>query len=559
MDPNEPGLPPGFTSWPSSEDLHSYATGTVGPVDRHCLALLHFKDTIAPESSLLEEWPPADDDRRWYCTAVLRELLPEDEADYRSLATKLANTPRLARETGFEPGEIPHYSTLSRHVQALPIDDDTIQAAAARADRASRYTIKYDHPLRSLGPDPPEPDPKHLEWTAETPVAMSQKMRQATLRAADYLALTMPPLGFNRDRFAPNYEYPTESFYQLLAHIALEDCYAANGAEVLEWLSDVNVKVPPPSTLRHYAREYEVEDWEDKFIRGTCRLLEREQLPPAEPVHLAYDVTNVPWYGQDHEWTSGGQKSANTTNYWKHAVLSVASRDRNYIFAVTPIKNEGEVADAFKRQIRRVNKYADFELGHVYCDRGLYQEDIVTKCREHGLDFLIQARDTGAPGDLMARLDEGEADGENGVRFSGFTGRDRVNTFAYPIHTGEIGSDEREEDHTAWITDYDVEDVPDERLRKYAYQFRDRWQIETAIRQLKHDFQGRCGSSKREVRMFYSGAAQMFFNYWVALNHELTYHFGGRENWQLTATETLHAIREANVEDARRGGPLTII
>jgi len=226
---------------------------------------------------------------------------------------------------------------------------------------------------------------------------------------------------------------------------------------------------------------------------------------------------------------------------------------------VTPIKNEGEVSDALRRLIRRVSKYADFELGHVYCDWGLYQADVVTTCREQGLDFLIQAKDTGAPGDLMARLDEGEADGVNGVRFSDFTGRDRVNTFAYPIHTGEIGSDEREEDHTAWITDYDVEDVPDERLRKYAYQFRDRWQVETAIRQLKYDFQGRCGSSKRAVRTFYSGAAQMFFNYWVALNHELSYHFGGRQNWRLTATETLHAIREADIKAARQGGSLRII
>jgi len=47
---------------------------------------------------------------------------------------------------------------------------------------------------------------------------------------------------------------------------------------------------------------------------------------------------------------------------------------------------------------------------------------------------------------------------------------------------------------------------------------------------LKHGFQGRCESGKRSVRAFYFGAAQMFFNYGVALNHKLTYHFGGREN-----------------------------
>lgn len=45
----------------------------------------------------------------------------------------------------------------------------------------------------------------------------------------------------------------------------------------------------------------------------------------------------------------------------------------------------------------------------------------------------------------------------------------------------------------------------------------------------------------------------MFFNYWVALNHELTYHFGGRENVRLTATETLYAIWDDDVKQARLG------
>jgi hypothetical protein len=181
----------------------------------------------------------------------------------------------------------------------------------------------------------------------------------------------------------------------------------------------------------------------------------------------------------------------------------------------------------------------------------MYREDVVTTCREQGLGFLIQAKDTGAPGELMARIDAGEADGENNVRFAGLPREKRVNTFAYPIHRGEIGSEQRTGSHKAWITDYDVEGVSEAVLRKYAYQFRDRWRVETAIRQLKHDFQGRCGSGKRSVRAFDFGAAQMFFNYWAALNHELAYHFDDRENYRVTATETLHAIREADVESAR--------
>jgi len=558
MDSDDHAAPPEFTPQNRPVDLHPYALGTVEPADIRCLALVHFKDTIASESALFTEWPPSDDDQRWYYLSILRELFPSGDADYRSLADRLDSTPQLAREAGFEPDGIPHYSTLSRHLQSLDVADDVIEEAAARADRAARYTVMYDRSLDTLGPDPPEPDPPHLSWTADDSVEMSEKMQAATDVVAEYLALTIPSLGFDRKKTAPNYEYRIESFYRLLAHIALEDCYAANGAEVLRWLTDDDVLVPPPATLRQYARNYEVEALEEKFLKATCRLLEREELLPDEPVHLAYDVTDVHWYGDTHEWTSGGRQSSNTTNYWKYAVLSVASSDRNYVLGATPIKREGEAAAALRRLLRRVSKYAGFELGHVYCDRGMYREDVVTTCREQGVEFLIQAKNTGAPGKLLARLDEGEADGENDIRFADFPKTRRVNTFAYPIHPGEIGSEQRDTSHTAWITDYDVEDVPNDRLRKYAYQFRDRWQVETAIRQLKHDFQGRCGSEKRSVRAFYMGAAQMFFNYWVALNHELTYHFGGRENYRLTATEALHAIRDADVVSTR-GGDNTLI
>lgn len=452
-DSSDGGAPdtPEFDLHTRHADLHPYAIGNVESTDIYCLALLHFKNTIAPESALFTTWPPTDDDQQWYCLAILRELLPD--GDYRSLVSALNDTPRLAREAGIDPQDPPHYSTISRHVNALAVDDAVVEEAASRADRAARYTVMYDRPLDTLGPDPPEPDPEHRQWTAEDPVEMPEKMTQATRVVAEYLALTLPALGFGREKTAPNYEYPTESFYRLLAHIALEDCYAANGADVLAWLTDDDVKVPEPATLRQYAREYEVEAIEEKFMKGTCRLLEREELLPEEPVHLAYDITDVPWYGREHEWTSGGRQSANTTSYWKHAVLSVASRDRNYVLGATPIKSETETADALRRLIRRVSKHANFELGHVYCDRGMYQGDVVTTCREQGLEFLIQAKDQGAPGELMARLGDEEADGENGVRFAGLPKAKRVNTFAYPIHPGEIGSDERDESHTAWITD----------------------------------------------------------------------------------------------------------
>lgn len=126
--------------------------------------------------------------------------------------------------------------------------------------------------------------------------------------------------------------------------------------------------------------------------------------------------------------------------------------------------------------------------------------------------------------------------------------RSPVKSASTAIHPGEVGANNREESHTAWITDYDV----DERdLRGLAYQYRKRWQVETVIRQLKHNFQGRCQSDDRGVRTMYFGVTQLFFNYWVAINHELPYLPDETADFSVTSQETLHAVRDADVESAK--------
>ena len=110
--------------------------------------------------------------------------------------------------------------------------------------------------------------------------------------------------------------------------------------------------------------------------------------------------------------------------------------------------------------------------------------------------------------------------------------------------------DQNREGHTVWITDLDVDNRD---LEELIYQFRNRWKVETTIRQMKHDFQGRCGSRKRAVRALQFGSAQLFFNFWVALNQELPYHLGDPDNIRLTGLETLHLIRDADYESAKNG------
>lgn len=287
-------------------------------IEHAIYALRYFKHKIAPGTDLIDNWGELDDkQQRWYCAGLLKAHFDDD---YRTLEKRLTEWSQVAVEAGFDSQDIPHYSTF-----------EGIQKWNDAPSKSRSYYEALDK-----------------DWE----VSMDEKMGQATQVVAEYLALTTPHLGFDRDQSAPNFQYPIQSFYRLLAHLALEDCHAENGAELLRWLSDDDADVPPPSTLRTYAKQYEVEQHEERFFSATCALFKREELAPPDRIHLAYDVTTDPWYGEENNWVTGSLPEDNTNQFWHYAVLSVIppSQDevdlpcQNYILGATPIKTRSEIS-----------------------------------------------------------------------------------------------------------------------------------------------------------------------------------------------------------------------
>ncbi|SEA39927.1 hypothetical protein SAMN04488065_2949 [Haloplanus vescus] len=593
-------------------------------IEHAIYALRYFKNKLAPDTDLLDNWEELDDkQQRWYCAGLLKLHFDDD---YRSLEDRLTKWSQVAGEAGFNSQDIPHYSTFSRHLRDL--DEEVLAKAAQRASNAALHQqLAGGTPFDLLGTNPSKPRSYYELLGKDWEVSMDKKMTEATEAVAEYLALTIPHLRFDRDQMAPNFQYPIQSFYQLLAHLALEDCYAENGAELLRWLSDDDIDIPPPSTVRTYAKQYGVEQHEERFFNATCALFERMGLSPQDQVHFAYDITTDPWYGKENRWVTGSVPEDNTNQFWHYAVLSIVPSDqneinlpcRNYILGATPIKDRTEIAEALDRMLNRVQSNLDLDLGRIYLDRQMYQGGVVTKCREHGLNWVIQAPKKGEARELISKTPlSKKTNKRTEVDFSDLDYSHRnVNLFVSRLHEDEIGrddlsftpsteitnfddadnsdrtnssqqdsssskqlgeygfdtpepteepttSDEGEQargvgdpdTHSAWITDLDIETRD---IRGLAYQFRNRWKIETAIRQLKHDFLGQCGSSDRRVRALYMGTAQLFFNFWVALNRELPHRLGDPEGFRLTGQEILHAVREADVEAAKTGGSNTII
>lgn len=512
-------------------------------------AVRHFRFVIVPESDLVSGWQEyTEREKSMLCAGVLKEVRG---FTYRGLAEFLNHSPEVASAAGFDgTDDVPTYSVLSRAIGEF--DDEMLTTAGEWARNAAQHKL-VGSTKTNLDSDPGQPDFLAEYFPPKQRISTGEKMEVATQLVAEYMAIVKEQLTFGRDRDAPNFQYPIEELYRLLAHIALEDCYLENGYRVFNWKRGDGVRVPSPERIRHYANEHEVEALEEKFLKASCELLSRDRFHEHrwDRAHLAFDVTDVPWYGdENHVWTSSGKKMLNTTNYWKYAVLSVVTNrhdkaQQNYILGITPIKDGTEDTDALRRLLRRAADHSGLKFGRVYLDSGFYQGDAVKACRDVGASYVIQAHDRGAPGNLIDETPRGEHDYETDISFAGLSGDPAIHTFVSPIDEAEVGQSERDQTHTAWLTDLDVEERS---LRGLAYQFRRRWEVETGIRQLKHDFRGRCQSEDRHVRTLYAGAAQLFFNFWVALRSDLKVRLSEIPRHRITGLETLHAIREADYD-----------
>ena len=250
--------------------------------------------TLVPDAPLLEVWEDLDPtEQRMYRAAILQELFDDS---YEELGTRLKSSGVVAREAGFDPNDIPSDTTLWRGI--CDLDEDVIKEAARRANNAVLHaTLPGGSSLSEVSTDPGKPQFYYEITKYDREISTDQKMQKLTRVVAEYMELAIPHIDFGRDPSAPNYQYPPESFYRLLAHTALEDCYPEKGAELFRWLSDDDVDVPGASTLYRYAEQFDVDEHAERFLDATCALLERDGLPPLDRYILASTSRKCPGMG----------------------------------------------------------------------------------------------------------------------------------------------------------------------------------------------------------------------------------------------------------------------
>lgn len=189
--------------------------------------------------------------------AVIKEVFDDP---YRDLATRLDSDGTIARAVGFDSADaVPSYTTLSKSIREF--DRDVIEEAATHAQNAMSHADMNATIPKKLPAKPEKPTQYYDHVKLDDADEMDRKMSLATDHVEEYLQLVSDHIGFERDHSAPRFTYETGEFYQLLVHLALENSFAHNGAEILQWLKD-DIQVPPPATLRDYASQYSVRQLE---------------------------------------------------------------------------------------------------------------------------------------------------------------------------------------------------------------------------------------------------------------------------------------------------------
>lgn len=486
-----------------------------------------------PETEALNRlqdcWEKLDEqDRRLWTVEVLKRAR---NGSNRSIARRMNKYPQLAEELGWSDGG-PHHSTLSRNIE---IPDDVSPLLDEAAQGARFIGLQRGGPVPDAVANELDPNEANIKQ-----VPFEEKMAVSQEILGTILPEIFEHVSFDRDPKAPNYRVPTSSIYALFAHLALERSYAETGTRTLRWM-DLQPAVPEPGTLYKYIRNYSVTQIDEKFAGATETVLDAVSVP--DELHLAYDITNVRWYGDDTTlWTSGTLPKDNTSQAWQFAVLTSLHPDARYVLGALPLRTKKHLSGYLRRFLRRVVGRYDLSIGRIYMDSQMQQKRVVTACRSVGADYLIHAEDDGDFEDLLDEADPGEPEEEPNIDFSDFAEPRKPNGFAYPISPEQVGGRNQDRDHTAFMTDMDVEERD---LRGLAHQFRYRWGIETAIRQLKNRLHGLTQADDERIRAWYFSTACLYYNLLTYTDNKLADTLGP-ESGVITGEELLHVLRDTD-------------
>lgn len=471
--------------------------------------------------------------------------LPSNE----QLVNHLAASNRTARAIGFTTTDaIPNQSTFWR--AATTLKEEGLHSALTDASTRAVYAVYRN------GIDVPEAVKPYYQFGRLSPTLdereISASMRRAAIRnwIDRFFETAVDSLTFNR---AGNESYPLSAYVGLYAHSALQSVGLKNATASAGWLYDDAV-IPDGSTALKHITNLSLDDIKAQFTAANYSLLQLchdRGFFDDEP-DLAFDTVGFPWQGGDTEWTVNrpAEKHSDVEQEWVFAVLSIMETDARFTLGVRPVKDKSTTTQALRELLGIATDHID--IGRVHADREFYDGDAVHALRAHvGNNWVIHAKKIGDVKELVETTRKGTIGFRENV---GTFAYPRPNAFAYPKEdqTGQATlatfTERRSDDaagvgspytHKPYLTDLTPDDTSGHGLH---FRYNDRWNIETFMRQFKHDFHPLTRSDDPRHRLYFANIAVLCHNIHTLINRAPAPDYGHR----LSAThhEVLTALRD---------------
>lgn len=298
--------------------------------------------------------------------------------------------------------------------------------------------------------------------------------------------------------------YTNKDILDAFVHISSNKHFANLGAKILKENNE-DKKCPSGDLLMyHLAKIGSIEeiltmfddasDFIFKYAKKNYNLL------TSRKYDIAYDIHKLKYFGKGMNYVCSSKFDGGTTNFLEFLTCSIVDKGKRFILDVVPIHPLDDLAKLLDRSLKKVKNRIHVE--RAYLDRGFNRIGIFRVLKQNKVPFLMPMVKNKR---VKSAFDKAEYD--QAKVFKDFKVGEESVVLTLVNDNAEV--------KRAFVSNFDVDpNVACELFKMYSK----RWGIETAYRQIDHDFLARTTSKNYNIRLFYFLFSTCFFNLWVLVN-----------------------------------------
>lgn len=431
---------------------------------------------------------------------LFKEITGRNQLD---MERDLHRRPLLIDTFGLE--DVPDQSTFSR-TWAHRFDEPLRTFIENAAEICKQAAYEQGLPESRLAP-PAEPLDEGGDADTDDDPQFSDEQIHRTTRLARQHGFT----AFDSER-AYNATYNDTCFWEMQAFLCMSACGTPQGARRFARRSN-RQQTPHGDTLLRTIKQFGEKEAIESFHESARLLVDNLRRTSAlrEPVNVAIDITEEPYWGSGMPRTTGSKEERYERAH-KYATLTAIGPSAPVILAITPVVPEDSRDDYVEKPKHQivaellVQALDLVDIHKVFCDRGFDAKLVHQVIDNLGLTYVIPRRHFSLEKEVIEKINDHAARAAvEPVTLTTGEKSHEMNFMYVPSTKGE--------GHTAFATN---REVSADRAIGLCSQYRRRWRIENEYKSLKYEFQARTASRDFSVRLFQFVFQCLLYNIWRA-------------------------------------------